>query len=352
MQQREDDVDLAERPRGLRRLGDDQVGGVAVAGQRDRRALAVDAGQLVGSRSIRSRSGSPDSSTQRPSVAMPIGTTSYASRSIAASTLPAVTQEIACSLDRPPKTTATRGLRGGLVHRADPSRPRVVAHAGGLARPAPATVAVTAGRPAARPDQPLNAPLTMASTYVAGGDLEYGRYGNPTWTAFEDALGALEGGRCLSFASGLAAVVDRARPGRQRTAWSSRRGTPTTARVMQLADLEARGRLRAGWSTSPTPTRSSPPATTPPWSGWSRRPTRRSRSPTSRRSARPRTRPGRTSSSTTPSPLPCSSSRSTSAPTSSCTRRRSTSPATATSCSARSSPATTSCTACSRAGAT
>ena len=46
----------------------------------------------------------------------------------------------------------------------------------------------------------------MASTYVAGGDLEYGRYANPTWTAFEEALGALEGGRCLSFASGLAAV--------------------------------------------------------------------------------------------------------------------------------------------------
>ena len=59
----------------------------------------------------------------------------------------------------------------------------------------PATVAVTAGRPPHEPDQPLNQPLVMASTYVAGGDLEYGRYGNPTWTAFEDTLGALEGGR-------------------------------------------------------------------------------------------------------------------------------------------------------------
>ena len=47
----------------------------------------------------------------------------------------------------------------------------------------------------------------MASTYVAGGDVEYGRYGNPTWTAFEDALGALEKGRCLAFSSGLAAVA-------------------------------------------------------------------------------------------------------------------------------------------------
>ena len=64
---------------------------------------------------IASRSGSPDSRTQRPSVAMPTGTTSYRSRSIALSTLPAVTQEIACSLERPPKTTATRGLRVPVV---------------------------------------------------------------------------------------------------------------------------------------------------------------------------------------------------------------------------------------------
>jgi cystathionine gamma-synthase len=68
-------------------------------------------------------------------------------------------------------------------------------------------VAVTAGRPVHEPDNPLNAPITMASTYVAGGDVEYGRYGNPTWTAFEEALGELEGGRALAFASGLAAVA-------------------------------------------------------------------------------------------------------------------------------------------------
>ncbi|MCW2757571.1 MAG: aminotransferase class I/II-fold pyridoxal phosphate-dependent enzyme, partial [Nocardioidaceae bacterium] len=71
----------------------------------------------------------------------------------------------------------------------------------------PATVAVRAGRPPHEPDQPLNEPITMASTYVAGGDREYGRYANPTWSAFEDTLGALEGGRCLAFSSGLAAVA-------------------------------------------------------------------------------------------------------------------------------------------------
>jgi cystathionine gamma-synthase len=71
----------------------------------------------------------------------------------------------------------------------------------------PDTVTVKAGRPAHEPDAPLSPPVVLASTYVAGGDLEYGRYGNPTWAAFEETLGALEGGRALSFASGLAAVA-------------------------------------------------------------------------------------------------------------------------------------------------
>ncbi len=69
------------------------------------------------------------------------------------------------------------------------------------------TLAVSAGRPTAVPDQPLNVSPVFASTYTAGGDLEYGRFGNPTWTAFEEALGALEGGECRVFASGLAAVA-------------------------------------------------------------------------------------------------------------------------------------------------
>ena len=107
----------------------------------------------------------------------------------------------------------------------------------------PATVAVTAGRPPHEPDAPLNTPITMASTYVAGGDVEYGRYGNPTWTAFEEALGALEGGRCLSFSSGLAAVatiVDLV--GQDAVVVAPRHAYNGT--VMQLADLEARGRLK------------------------------------------------------------------------------------------------------------
>ena len=43
-----------------------------------------------------------------------------------------------------------------------------------------ATVAVSAGRPPRQPDGPMNPPLVMASTYHAGGEVGYGRYGNPT----------------------------------------------------------------------------------------------------------------------------------------------------------------------------
>ncbi|WP_244857736.1 trans-sulfuration enzyme family protein [Agromyces archimandritae] len=72
--------------------------------------------------------------------------------------------------------------------------------------PHPETVAVVAGRPPHTPDQPMNTPVHLVSNYVGGGQLEYGRFGNPSWTAFEDALGELEGGRAVSFASGMAAI--------------------------------------------------------------------------------------------------------------------------------------------------
>ncbi|RLV51153.1 cystathionine gamma-synthase [Nocardioides mangrovicus] len=107
----------------------------------------------------------------------------------------------------------------------------------------PDTIAVHAGRPPHTPDQPLNVPLTPASTYVAGGDLEYGRYGNPTWTGFEDALGALEQGRALAFASGQAAtgtlldlVADGERVVAPRHAYQGTLGL--------LDDLELRGRVK------------------------------------------------------------------------------------------------------------
>lgn len=67
------------------------------------------------------------------------------------------------------------------------------------------TLAIVAGR-APTPGGPFNVPPTFASTYRDGGELGYGRWGNPTWSAFEETLGELEGGYCVSFASGLAAV--------------------------------------------------------------------------------------------------------------------------------------------------
>lgn len=70
----------------------------------------------------------------------------------------------------------------------------------------PETLAVHAGRPAREPDVPMSTPVHLASTYHAGGPAAYGRYGNPSWAAFEDALAALEGGHCISFASGMAAI--------------------------------------------------------------------------------------------------------------------------------------------------
>lgn len=68
------------------------------------------------------------------------------------------------------------------------------------------TTVVSSGRPRRKNGAPLNEPLSPASTYVAGG-AEYGRFGNPTWSAFEDILGTLEGGRCLTYSSGMAATA-------------------------------------------------------------------------------------------------------------------------------------------------
>ena len=78
------------------------------------------------------------------------------------------------------------------------------AHLEGLA---PASILVSAGRQPRLPGAGLNAPLEFSSTYVADGPVNYARGGNPTWTAFEEALGALEGGSALVFASGMAAIA-------------------------------------------------------------------------------------------------------------------------------------------------
>lgn len=86
----------------------------------------------------------------------------------------------------------------------DPDQPRVLAME---------TIAVTAGRPSKDGD-PLNEPIVLASNFRNGP--EYNRtHGNRSWEALETAIGAMEGGDCVSFASGMAAasaIVHALRP--------------------------------------------------------------------------------------------------------------------------------------------
>ncbi|MEO6713831.1 MAG: PLP-dependent aspartate aminotransferase family protein [Mycobacteriales bacterium] len=106
------------------------------------------------------------------------------------------------------------------------------------------TVAVSAGRPAGK-GAPLTPPLTLNSTYRAGGEgTSYGRVGNSTWSAFEDAMGALEGGHALAFASGIAAfaaIVETLPVG---SAVVVPRSAYTSTRLL-LSDLQTRGRVEA-----------------------------------------------------------------------------------------------------------
>ena len=75
------------------------------------------------------------------------------------------------------------------------------------------TLVVAAGRPPREHDEPVNPPIVLSSTYfgtgaLGDGDRGYGRYANPTWDPFEEALGQLERSALpgLLYASGLAAV--------------------------------------------------------------------------------------------------------------------------------------------------
>jgi cystathionine gamma-lyase len=72
------------------------------------------------------------------------------------------------------------------------------------------TRSVHAGLAAAAQGAPfLAGPVLQAANHWAGdaGPDGYGRTGNPTWSAYEEALGALEGGPALVFSSGMAAVA-------------------------------------------------------------------------------------------------------------------------------------------------
>jgi cystathionine gamma-lyase len=76
---------------------------------------------------------------------------------------------------------------------------------------APGTRVVRAGLPAVEDERPFLPGPTFAAPFhlsgeIAGRRYGYGRYANPTWTAYEAALGELEGGEAVCFASGMAAV--------------------------------------------------------------------------------------------------------------------------------------------------
>jgi cystathionine gamma-synthase len=76
----------------------------------------------------------------------------------------------------------------------------------GYRQMAAATLVTSLGRPQ-EGGAPLNAPIVLGSTYRADGGVAYGRDGNPTVAALEEALGIIEGGDCLAFCSGMSAVA-------------------------------------------------------------------------------------------------------------------------------------------------
>jgi len=69
----------------------------------------------------------------------------------------------------------------------------------------PSTVAIHAGRGERSAGAPLNPPLVMTSSFHVTG---YSREeGSPNWEVLEAAIGALEGGTAVAFASGIAATT-------------------------------------------------------------------------------------------------------------------------------------------------
>jgi cystathionine gamma-synthase len=110
---------------------------------------------------------------------------------------------------------------------------------------APASILVSAGRQPRVPGAGVNAPLELSSTYVADGAVDYARAGNPTWTAFEEALGALEGGPALVFSSGMAAIaaaLSLAPPGAVIVAPIHAYGG--TGTILESLEKQGRARLR------------------------------------------------------------------------------------------------------------
>ena len=74
------------------------------------------------------------------------------------------------------------------------------------------TRVLSAGHPPRNQPGPILPGPQFSGTYVTPGEpgdhaLQYGRFQNPTWTAWEAALSELEGGPAVAFSSGMAAVT-------------------------------------------------------------------------------------------------------------------------------------------------
>ena len=69
-----------------------------------------------------------------------------------------------------------------------------------------ASKVVAAGRPERTADAALNTPIELTSTFTAGGEVGYGRFGNQSWRALEAAIETLENGKTMLFPSGMAAI--------------------------------------------------------------------------------------------------------------------------------------------------
>ena len=70
------------------------------------------------------------------------------------------------------------------------------------------TWAVMAGRGIRNAGAPLNVPPVLASNFELGSERAYSRDdASPTWEAFEELLGGLEGGHAVAFASGMGAAA-------------------------------------------------------------------------------------------------------------------------------------------------
>jgi cystathionine gamma-synthase len=103
------------------------------------------------------------------------------------------------------------------------------------------TIAVAAGRDRS-PGAPLNVPPTFAATYRDGGEIGYGRFDNPTWSAFERTIGGLEAGHAVSFSSGQAASTALLTPLAPGAAVLFPQDAYTGTRAL-LSELEQRGAL-------------------------------------------------------------------------------------------------------------